>query len=746
MKNESENGWWSPRTKELFKVSRRDFMRLSGLAGSGLFMGIGFTTTAKNGPVVEEPLFEPNAFLKIGSDGKITIMAKNPEIGQGVKTSLPLIVAEELDADWKMVEVIQAPYHSRFGSQFAGGSTAVKSNWTSLRKAGAAAKEMLIEAAARKWVVPLNECNASESTVIHGKTGRKYSYGDLATDASKLGIRENPTLKKPEEYKLLGKRYGGVDNHKISSGKMEFGSDKRPAGTLVAVIERSPVFGGKAKGFDASLTLKVEGVIDVFIIDKSYDDPRESVHGVVVVATNTWAAIKGRRNLKVEWINPIGELESSEHIRNEFISNLEKPGTIQVRSDGNVDEAFVGASKIIEVTYEVPFLAHVTMEPMNYSADVRNDSIALWGSTQDPDTPRYNATVNTDVPRNKVSLEISRSGGGFGRRLVAEYSTEAILISKKVGKPVQVRWTREDDFAHDLYRPAGMYRIKAAMDAKNSLIGWHVQATTTSRYGYAKSESSPHITEVFPDGFPAGLVPNYKMEYTPVNSLVPRGAWRAPGHNATCFVDESHLDEIAHSTNKDPVSLRLELLGKEEKKIPFRDHGGPFYSTTRLKSVIQLAAEKSKWFEPPQRGRYRGFASHFMFGAYVAEVVMVSVTKDGKVKVENVVCAVDCGIIVNRSGAEAQVEGGIVDGLSAALFQEVHIENGKATETNFNTYRMLRMKECPKIEIHFVDSLEQPEGLGEISLPPVAAALCNAIFAATGKRINRLPVTRSVSI
>jgi isoquinoline 1-oxidoreductase beta subunit len=481
-------------------------------------------------------------------------------------------------------------------------------------------------------------------------------------------------------------------------------------------------------------------VLDVFIIEKIYDDPRESVHGIAVVATGTWAAIKGRKALKVEWLNPEGELESSARIHSEFVNNLGKPGTIPLRQEGNVEQAIAESSKTLEAIYEVPFLAHTTMEPMNYSADIRKDEILLWGSTQDPDMPRFNATENTTVPRNKVSIEISRSGGGFGRRLIADYSTEAILVSKKMGKPVQVIWTREDDFAHDFYRPAGMYKLRGALDENNKLTAWHNQATSTSRYAYAKAKSSLHTTEAFPDGFPAGLVAHYKMEYTPVTTVVPTGAWRAPGHNATAFVDQSFVDELAHLAKKDPVTFRLEMLGEEDKKLPYQDHGGPFYSTARLKKVIQVAAEKSKWFEPAPQGTYRGFAAHFMFGAYVAEVVSVSKTKEGGVKVENVLCVVDCGIVINLSGAEAQVEGGIVDGLSAALYQEITIENGIARETNFNTYKVLRMKDCPSLEVYFVESHESPEGLGEVSLPAVAPALCNAIFAATGKRIRRLPV------
>jgi isoquinoline 1-oxidoreductase beta subunit len=383
------------------------------------------------------------------------------------------------------------------------------------------------------------------------------------------------------------------------------------------------------------------------------------------------------------------------------------------------------------------------MEPMNYIADVRADGADLWGPTQVPGTARFFATEIGGVARDKVKVRMTRVGGGFGRRLMADYAAEAVSLSKSLGKPVQIVWSREDDIQHDFFRPAGMYWIKAGLDANNKLVAWHLRSSTTSRRTFSDAMATAHETEVFPDGFPAGFVPSFRMEYTNVESKVPRGAWRAPGHNVTAWLDQTFIDEMATLAGKDPVDFRLELLGAEDKMMPYRDHGGPVYSTRRLKNVIRLAAEKAEWSKPAPKGVFRGFAAHFMFGAYVAEVVSISMTDTTTIKVENVVAVVDCGLVINRSGAMNQLEGGIIDGLSAALNQAVHIENGRAKESNFDDYKLMRMKDAPAIDVHLVDSNEGSEGLGEMTLPPVAAALCNAIFAATGKRIRKLPVSLS---
>jgi isoquinoline 1-oxidoreductase subunit beta len=723
-------------------LNRRDFLKMSSLASAGLILSINFIDSKIAKASIDAPAsFEPNVYLKIGSDNTIVIFSKNPEIGQGVKTSMPQIIAEELEVDWSKIEVQQGVLDNRFGAQFAGGSTGIKTNFDTLRKAGATAREMLIEAASRKWNISLDKCYAEQGTVYRKGTTDKLSYGELSEAASKLSVRENPQLKDKRDYKIIGTAIGGIDNTAIVTGKAEFGLDAKPKGMVVACIERCPVYGGKVKSYDDSAAMKVEGVIQVVKVEPTAN-PTQLVAGVAVIAKNTWAAMKGRKALKVEWDFSGGDSESDSNLESQFQKNINTK-VDPLRNDGNVDDVFAKSKKIHEGVFEAPFLAHAPMEPMNYIADVRADGADLWGPTQVPGAVRARAAEITGLPADKIKVRMTRVGGGFGRRLMADYACEAIYVSKAIGKPVQVVWTREDDIQHDFYRPAGMYKIKAALDENNKLAAWHITSSTTSRGMFSGSTNPSHQTEVFPDGFPAGFVPNFRMEYTPVVSKVPRGAWRAPGHNVTAWIDQTFIDEMAALAGKNPVDFRLEILGDEDKMMPYRDHGGPVYNTKRLKNVIRQAAEKSNWYEPLPKGAYRGFAAHFMFGAYVAEVVHIWITDQNTIKVERALAVVDCGIVINKSGAMNQLEGGIIDGISAALNQAIHIENGRAKEGNFDDYKLLRMKDAPKVEVHLVDSDEPPEGLGEMSLPPIAAALSNAVFAATGKRIRKLPINLS---
>jgi isoquinoline 1-oxidoreductase beta subunit len=728
-------------------LSRRSFLKLSGVAGGGLLLGISLVSTkslASPEPALDS--FQPNAFLKIGTDNTVTIIAKNPEIGQGVKTSLPQIIAEELEVDWEKIQVEQGDLDMRLGDQFAGGSTAIKENFQILRQAGASAREMLVEAAARRFNTPIDQCYAAKGFVVDKQSGKKISYGELAEDASKLNARGNPKLKDRKDFTIIGKSIGGVDNKKIVNGSVLFGIDARPGGALVAVVLRCPVRGGKVKSFDATEALKVSGVQQVFDFDHVSGDPRDSANGVAVLATNTWAAMKGRELLKATWDYNGGENESTQNITNQLSKNVNSLDAVVIRDDGDVDVAIAKSAKQVEAVYEVPFLAHCTMEPMNYFADVQPDRCILIGPTQVPGSVLDKAQEITGLSADKISVKMTRVGGGFGRRLSIDYATEALVISKKSGKPVQVIWTREDDFANDLYRPAGVYKMKGALDAQGNLAAWHINASTTSRYLYANSKRSPHITEVFPDSFPAGFVPDFRMQYTAVKTNIGTGAWRAPGHNATTFVDQGFLDELAHAAGKDPVDFRFAILGDDDKTMPYRDHGGPEYSTKRLKHVIKTVAEKSGWYSKRPSDEFRGFACHFMFGAYVAQVVTVSKRKGEKLKIEKIFCAVDCGIVVNRSGATSQIEGGIIDGLNAAMNGSVDIKNGGVSGMNYHTYKMIRLKDAPVIEVSLIESNESPEGLGEISLPTVSAALCNAIFQATGQRIRKLPVSLSAIV
>jgi isoquinoline 1-oxidoreductase subunit beta len=721
--------------------TRRNFIKATGLAGTGLLFGFTLVSKKSSSQPRQVTVFEPNAYLSISADNKITIIAKNPEIGQGVKTSLPQIIAEELEVDWQKIDVVQGDLHPALGDQFAGGSTAIKENFNELRQVGASVREMLIEAASKKWSTSPENCYASGGFVFDRSGGKKFSYGELAEAAAKLEVKPNPKLKDPKDFRIIGKAIPGVDNKKIVTGKIPFGIDSRPVGALVAVVLHCPVKGGKIMSFNPENALKINGVVQVFDFDYADGDPRDSAHGIAVVATSTWAALKARKMIVVEWNYGNGQIESSDTLNTAFSKNVKSKGELLVRDDGNVDDEFKTAFKTLESLYEVPFLAHVTMEPMNFFADVQNDKCVLIGPTQVPGSAASIAGKITGLAPDKIQMKMTRVGGGFGRRLSVDYVTEAVLISKKLGKPVQVVWTREEDMTNDLYRPAGMYSLKGGIDASGKLTAWHTNASTTSRYLYAKSQRSPHITEIFPDGFPAGFVPNFRMEYTALKTAVPTGAWRAPGHNATAFVDQSFIDEMAHLAGKDPVDFRLSLLGTEDKEMPYRDHGGPTYSTRRLRNVIKIAAEKSNWHAKPKPGTHRGFACHFMFGAYVAEVVTISISRAKEIKIENVLAVVDCGIVVNRSGALNQIQGGLIDGLSTAIYAGIHIDEGVVREKNFDSYKMMRFKEAPPLEVVLIDSNENPEGLGEMSLPPVAAALCNAIFPATGTRIRKLPIT-----
>jgi isoquinoline 1-oxidoreductase beta subunit len=448
--------------------------------------------------------------------------------------------------------------------------------------------------------------------------------------------------------------------------------------------------------------------------------------------------MKGRRALSVEWLDGKHPSESSESLRAQFDEITKKEGKI-LRDDGDVDAAIAGATKKIEAVYEVPFLSHAPLEPMNCVADVREDSCEIWAPTQVPGGARGLAAAITGLPPEKITVHMMRAGGGFGRRLVQDFAAEAVYLSGKVKQPVQVLWTREDDMRHDYYRPAGFHRLRAGIDENGDLVAWHVHTATTSRYKFRMAEEPAETTEVFPDAFPAQILSNFRMAYSPADTSVPTGAWRGPGKNANTFVDQCFLDEVAHAAGKDPVDLRRELLG-DPRDLPYRDHGGPTYNTGRLRAVIDLAAEKSGWEKRLPKGSGRGIAAHYMFGAYVAEVAEVTVGSDGAIKVDRVVAVVDCGIVINPTGARAQVEGGILHGLSMTLHGEITIQNGLAVQGNYDSYPLLKIGEAPKIEVHFVENTETPSGLGEMTLPAIPAAVGNAIFAATGKRVRRLPI------
>jgi isoquinoline 1-oxidoreductase beta subunit len=712
-------------------MNRRNFIQLISTTGGGLLLGF---DTVMAQTKAEVP-FQPNAYIRIDKTG-VVLMAKNPEIGQGVKTSLPLLLAEELDVPLTMVRVEQAPLNPAMGWQGAGGSTAITGNFEPLRKAGATARAMLVTAASKTWSVPETECTTADGYVHHAASRRKLAYADLADKAAALPVPSTVKLKERKDFRIIGKPQKTVDAKAIVTGKATYGTDVRFPGQLFATIVHAPSFGAQLAEVNTAEILAMDGVKHVVEI-KPADLPMVNKAAVAVVATSTWTAFRAAKSLRAQWKRE-GEQEQTPEMKKALLAGLEngKP----VRSDGDVTARFAEAAKVIEQTYSVPYLAHATMEPQNYTAWVKADEVLLSGSTQVPKDVQDAAKQITGLPAEKIKVDQVRSGGGFGRRLMEDYAAEAIYLSKKTGVPVQLVWTREEDMRQDFYRPAGAYKLKAGLDKDGKIIAWQMNGCTVSR-GRLDNNPNPHQGEVFPDGFPASLIPDYQVKYAFVDSKVPRGWLRAPGHNATAFAENVFWDELAELAGKDPVAFRLSLL-QEDRIVPYKGHGGP-WSTKRLRLVIQEAAKRAGWDKPAPAGTARGFSVHNTFGAWVALVAEVQKAGTNDFKVRQVTAVVDCGLVVNPLGARAQIEGGIVDGLGAALYGEITIRDGAVEQSNFHDFPLLRMPEAPRIQVHFMENDEKPEGLGEMSYPPLAPAVANALYKLTGKRIRHLPLMKN---
>jgi isoquinoline 1-oxidoreductase beta subunit len=697
-------------------VSRRSFLKVSALAGGGLMLGFDAMSKSmkeETAGAAEGAVFSPNAWLKIDSQGVVTLMAPNPEVGQGVKTSLPMLVAEELDVNWKDVVIEQAPLNKSFERQVAGGSGSIRSSWESFRKAGAAARQLLTEAGAKTWNVSAGDCYTENSFVIHKPSGKKLSYGELAAKAATLSSLTEAKLKDPKDFKIIGQRLRNVDTKNIVTGKSLYGIDTKREGMFYTMVAR-PTFGKKLKSFDDTETRKVPGVKNVVRWENK----------VAVLATSTWAAKKGRDALKLEWEDD--KLESTTDHQEAFKKLIQQKNDAPKRNDGDVDKALAGAKKVIESTFEAPFLPHSAMEPMNFFADVRDGKAELYGPTQTPARSRTEVAKALNIFEDNVTLGMSRQGGGFGRRLMTDYSVEAAMISSIAKAPVQVIWTREDDMQGGFYRPTGMYRYRAAITDNNELDAWYLIAAASNQPNASRENS-----------FPAGAVPNFRIDSHNLESNITIGPWRAPNHNFIAFAEETFIDEIANELKKDPVALRLELLDRAKNN----KFGTVAYDVDKYKAVLKTAAEMGNWGKQGKDGIYKGFGAHFSFGTYVAQVADVSI-EAGKVRVHKIYCAVDCGRVINPSGAENQIEGGIIDGIGHALFGELTFDKGVAQQKNFNTYKLIRMPDAPlAIEIKFIDTDASPQGLGEPCLPPVIPAITNAIFAATGQRVRRLPVS-----
>jgi isoquinoline 1-oxidoreductase subunit beta len=712
-------------------LDRRNFFRISALAGGGFLLG------SWNGEAAEvAATFSPNAFIRITSEGKVTILSKIPEIGQGIKTSLPMIVAEELEVPWEKVTVEQAPVdQAAFGNQMAGGSMSTPSNYDRLRKMGATARTMLEQAAAAEWKVPVEECSALAGEIIHTPSGRKLSYGALADAASKLPVPDEKSvkLKSAGDFKLLGKRIPGVDNPKIVTGKPLFGIDQKQPGMKYATYVRCPIFAGKVKEADLDAVRKLPGVVDAFIIEGT-GDHYGLLTGVAIIANDTWSAFKARNELKVTWDADAKESFAAHATK----ASEAMPGKgSEIRKTG--DPAFPDDGKTIEASYHYPHLSHANLEPQNCTAVFKDGALEMWAPTQNPGSGIDGIAKALNLPKEKITVHVTRIGGGFGRRLMGDFMVECAAIAQRLeGTPVKLTWTREQDLGHDYYRAGGWHRFRGRVDDAGKLTTWADHFVT---FGLNNSDRTGNGADLGGDEFPSRFVPNLLLERTILPSNTPLGWWRAPGACALAWAIQCFIDEMAHAAKKDPLEFRLDLLGDDREVPPSGGRGQP-YNATRMKGVLRLAAEKSGWGEKLEPGRGRGIAFHYSHLGYVAVVADVTVSKDGKLKVNKLSAGVDVGPIMNQSGAENQVEGSMLDGLSAAWFQEVTVENGAVKQTNFHDYPILTMKDAPQVEMHVVKSDFPPTGLGEPALPPTAPAICNAIFAATGKRVRTLPIAK----
>jgi isoquinoline 1-oxidoreductase subunit beta len=713
------------------RIPRRDFLKTSAAIGSGLCIAAYIpelaARTSKNSPA-SGAVFAPNAFVRIAPDDSVTVIANHSEMGQGIYTSLPMLLNEELEADWSKIKVEAAPVnaaynHTVYGLQMTGGSTTTPSEWERFRKMGAMARLMLVDAAAQKWNVPASECSVEKGVVLHKSSGRKATYGSLVAAASQLKPPADIPLKDPKQFSLIGKPVRRLDTPSKTNGTAQFGLDVRLPGMLFALVARPPVFGGKVVSFDASEALKIKGVRAVEQIPS----------GVAVIADRFWPAKLGREKLKITWDDGENAKLSTSQMLADFSKQSASPGAV-ARKTGDPSAALASAARSITAEYDVPYLAHAMMEPLNCVVDLRADSCELWTGTQFETVDRANAAKTAGLAPDKVKLNTTLLGGGFGRRanVASDFVVEAVHVAKVAKAPVKVIWTREDDLAGGWYRPMWHDRFVAGLDASGNPIAWThtivgqsiLTGTAFEPYGVKDGIDSASV-----EGAADLLygIPNLQVDLHTPKIGVPVQWWRSVGHSHTGFSVESFFDEVAHAGGKDPCELRRTLLANQP----------------RMLAVLNLVAEKAGWGKPLARGRGRGIATHFSFDSYVAQVIEASVEKDGTVRVHRVVCAVDCGRTVNPDIIKAQMEGGIVFGLTAALKTEITLENGRVQQHNFYDYPMLRMFESPEIEVHIVPSEQNPTGVGEPSVPPVAPALTNAIFAATGKRIRRLPVRAS---
>lgn len=741
-------------------LNRRSFLQVTTLSGGGIILGLAVAPRARGQQQQAQTALSPSSFIRIDKDGTVTLISRNPEIGQGIKNMLPMLIAEELEVDWKNVKVEQAGLDSKYGGQTTGGSRAASNNWIPMRQVGAAGKQMLVTAAAQTWDVPEEECYAQNGRVYHRKTDRSLGYGELAGKAAELPPPDlnKVKLKDSKDFHIIGTRTLGVDVPDIITGKPVFGIDFTTPGMLYAVYEKCPVFGGKPVSANLDEIKSLPGVRHAFILESkvklapSIQNEPGLEGGVAIVADTWWQANSARKKLQVKWDEGEAAGQSSQGFAQNAAELSKAKPAMPLKSEGDLDNVWGGAAKVLEANYTYPFISHAPLEPRNCSAHFKDGKLEVWSTTQLPANARKYTAAMMGIPEDAITIHLLRAGGSFGRGLTNDYMAEVAHISKVAGAPVKLVWTREDDMAHDYYRPGGFHFLKGAVDKNGRISGWHNHFVT---YGDG-TKYSPSAT-MAPGEFPAGFVPNFSHGATMMPLMIKTGALRAPGANAQCFVMQSFIDELAHAAGKDPVEFRVALLdgpGKdivhEAAKPKVENEGAPRpsdrapvpYNAERMRNVLTTVADRAGWGKRTlPKGTALGIAFHYSFQGYFAHVAEVAVLPGNKIKVNKVWSCGDVGSqIINPSGAEAQVQGAIIDGLSELMFQEITLENGRVVQKNYDSHGLLRARNAPQIDVHFVHSDNPPTGLGEPALPPIIPAVCNAIFAASGQRLRSLPL------